>query len=223
MTWPGASIRLAVICACCRSMQAGVGLDQLIRTALQTGGAVPKQRSRAGSFTMKFGMVVMAAGEEAGSAVAAGCPCQSDVFVSQLLLACLCQLCVTRAGKSMASCLSDRHPACLQACSTLHCQNSGSRQQGATQHLPAILWVSWALLSVCRPLSGPVTFSLSSVCSSWQCADPGPADVCDWLVLLPGWEGRCRMVPLWWAACMHLTCFPEQSMRSSVGQEHDLS
>eukprot|EP00891_Asterochloris_glomerata_P007173 jgi/Astpho2/7173/fgenesh1_pg.00113_%23_16_t len=55
-----AGMRLAVIWACCRSMQAGVGLDRLIRRALQTGGAGPKQRSRAGDFTMKFGMVVMA-------------------------------------------------------------------------------------------------------------------------------------------------------------------
>ncbi len=68
-----AGMRLAVIWACCRSMQAGVGLDRLIRRALQTGGAGPKQRSRAGDFTMKFGMVVMAVGEEAAPEVAAGC------------------------------------------------------------------------------------------------------------------------------------------------------
>ena len=54
---------LAVKSAGCRNMQAGVGLQQLIRKALQTNGAAPKQRSRAGSFTMKFGMVVMAVGE----------------------------------------------------------------------------------------------------------------------------------------------------------------
>ena len=195
MTWLGirAITRLAVNCACCRSMQAGAGCQQLIRKALQLGDAAPKQRSRAGNLITQWGVVLMAVSEEAGSDPAA------DLWMCcqlLLLLACLCQLGLVSAGRSMAYSLShSATPACLQACFHLHCQNLDSRQQGPTQCLQSIFWVSWVLLSTCRPLSGPVTLGLS--CSCWHCTHPGPGDMWDWLIHLPGWEGGCRVVSLW--------------------------